>query len=40
MGKTRRVRDGSGPHRDSRQRRQSGSTGRRRQAGQKCPKKK
>lgn len=37
--KNRGKRDGSGPHRDSYQRKQSG-TGKRQQAGQKCPKRK
>lgn len=39
MGKTRRgTRNGTGPHRDSYQRRSGNSKGRRRQAGQPCPK--
>ena len=38
MGATKRgKRDGTGPHKDSYQRRQ-GKTGKRRRAGEKCPK--
>lgn len=41
MGKTKRgVPDGSGPHKDSYQRRQHGGTGKRKQKGLKCPKQK
>ena len=39
MGKTRKgVPDGSGPHKDSAQRKLTGDVGRKRLAGQKCPK--
>ena len=39
MGRNRPgVRDGTGPYRDSWQRRQTGSKGKRQQSGQKCPK--
>ena len=38
MSRARRgVRDGTGPYRDSYQRRSQGDIGRRRQAGQRCP---
>jgi len=40
MGKNKRgVRDGTGPYKDSWQRWQTGSKGKRQQAGQNCPKK-
>ena len=40
MGKTQRgVRDGSGPYKGSYQRKTKGGVGKRKQAGQKCPKK-
>ncbi len=39
MSKTARgKRDGTGPHKDSYQRRAAGGVGKRRAAGQKCPK--
>lgn len=41
MGRTiRGKRDGTGPHKDSFQRKQSGGVGKRKQRGQKCPKRK
>lgn len=36
--KARGVRDGTGPHRDSYQRKVSGNVGKRKAAGEKCPK--
>jgi len=39
MGRTRRgVRDGTGPYKDSFIRRKGGKIGRRRRAGERCPK--
>jgi len=40
MGYTKRgVRSGTGPHKDSYQRRKHGNAGKRKQAGEECPKK-